>query len=77
MISQTDTAVKQGRSLLRPGLRVMPNPAFVLLVVACAIFGVLEPKFLSAYNIANIAGDAEYLLGPHRDDLRRPRGRGR
>lgn len=61
MTSPTDAATKPHRSIFRPNLNLMPNPAFVLLVVACLIFGILEPKFLSAYNIANIAEQSSAL----------------
>jgi len=42
-------------------LKALLNPALLLLVVACAIFGFLEPKFLSSYNIANIAEQSSAL----------------
>lgn len=62
MTSPSEAAAKPAeRASLRQNLKVMPNPGFVLLVVACLIFGILEPKFLSAYNIANIAEQSSAL----------------
>lgn len=40
---------------------VIANPAFALLGAAVLVFAVLEPKFLSAYNIANIAEQSSAL----------------
>jgi ribose transport system permease protein len=41
--------------------KLAPNPAFVLLAIACVVFGVLEPNFLSLYNIVNLAEQASAL----------------
>ena len=61
MTSPPDTAAAPPRPLRALAPRFVPNPALVLLVVACAIFAVLEPRFLSAYNIANIAEQSSAL----------------
>ena len=41
--------------------RLGANPAAVLLVVAVTLFAIAEPKFLSAYNLANIAEQSSAL----------------
>ena len=41
--------------------RLGANPAAVLLVVAVALFALAEPKFLSAYNVANLAEQSSAL----------------
>jgi ribose transport system permease protein len=61
MTSPTDTAAPPARPLRTLGARLAPNPALVLLVVACVVFGALEPRFLSAYNVANIAEQSSAL----------------
>jgi len=59
----TETAqTTQARGLSpRRIARIVLNPAAVLLAVAVLVFGLLEPKFLSLYNIVNIAEQSSAL----------------
>lgn len=55
---ETDRRGGIGRVL---GDLVLGTPAIVLLVIAVAIFATAEPRFASAYNIANIAEQSATL----------------
>jgi ribose transport system permease protein len=56
-----DAAPTPDAALVRTVRKLAPNPAFVFLVIACIIFGVLEPEFLSIYNLINLAEQASAL----------------
>ena len=61
-MSAPDDSLAPPRPVRRIALGALTaSPALVLLVVAVALFAVAEPRFLSAYNVANIAEQASAL----------------
>jgi ribose/xylose/arabinose/galactoside ABC-type transport system permease subunit len=60
-LAQFDAAPAPVAAVGQTVRKLAPNPALVLLVIACIIFGVFEPNFLSLYNLANLAEQASAL----------------
>jgi ribose transport system permease protein len=60
-LAQLDAAPVSEAVSRRTLRRLAPNPALILLVIGCTILEILQPKFLSVYNVINIAEQASAL----------------
>lgn len=61
MTTQNDVSPPKQRASFSVSKLVFANPVFVLFFAAVLIFAALEPKFLSIYNIGNVAEQASSL----------------